>query len=459
MENIHIGLSHISSCLKAQGHTTRLAVLSSETPARSLELLESIASEFDPQLVCFTAVSTQYPFICEAAQRLKKVRPIAFLFLGGIHASLQPDEAIQGPFDAICIGEGELASAELAAQLAAGKPPQGIRNLWLKRLDGSIEKNPTREFVKDLDQLPFPDREVWHEWVMPSGLTHHVVEPSRGCPYDCAYCSNHALRKLAKGKYVRLRSPERILDEICLLKQHYPDLAHIYLQSETIAVQPRWLDDLTERIRAFNETLEKKIAFACNFRVACQFLNDQIFGALERANVRRMEIGLESGSERVRAEVLRRSYSNEEFFRAFDLARRHGMEIHIYNMIGLPGETLAEHQETIAVNNRVCPDRSLTSIFFPYPGTDLYAKCKAQGLLNEDSHSSAERCRATLDLPGFSRKQIQRAFDWFEYRVYRGHRPLPFRLRKVLKNKISSHAWTHLVFMRLLPLWHALRRR
>ncbi len=128
-------------------------------------------------------------------------------------------------------------------------------------------------------------------------------------------------------------------------------------------------------------------------------------------------------------------------------------------VIGLPGETLPDHRQTIEVNHRVCPDRSLTSIFFPYPGTDLYASCKAQGLRAGHRNSSTERCRATLNLPGFSRRQIQRAFDWFEYRVYRGHRSRPFRLRKLLKNKVSSHDWSHVLFMRLLPLWQMLRGR
>ena len=459
MENIHVGLSYISAHLKSQGHETRLAVLSSETPSRSLDLLESIAAEFKPQLAGFTAVSTQYPFITSAASRLRQLWPATFRLLGGIHASVRPEEALRGPFDALCIGEGERPTAELAAQLQAGGAPQGIPNLWFKRPDGSVERNTTRDFLPELDELPFPDREMWREWVMPNGLMHHVVEPSRGCPYDCAYCSNHALRKLAKGKYLRFRSPANVLKEIRFLKASYPALAHIYLQSETIAVQPRWLDELSGQIREFNDTLSEKIAFACNFRVARPFLNQQVFGALERANVRRMEIGLESGSERLRSEVLRRNYSNEEFFQAFALARRHGMEIHVYNIIGLPGETPADHQQTIEVNQRVCPDRSLTSIFFPYPGTDLYETCQAQGLLAGHSNASTERCRATLNLPGFSRRQIQRAFDWFEYRVYRGHRSLPFRLRKVLKNKVASHRWSHLLFMRLLPLWQRLRRR
>jgi radical SAM superfamily enzyme YgiQ (UPF0313 family) len=236
-------------------------------------------------------------------------------------------------------------------------------------------------------------------------------------------------------------------------------MTDVYLQSETIAVNFKWLAELAEAIKACNDEFAQPISFTCNFRVARQFLDDQVFGALERANVRSIEIGLESGSERLRCGVLRRHYSNEDFFLAVSLARRHGMSVNVYNMIGLPGETPADFQETVEVNRRVCPDRALTSIFFPYPGTDLFEACQEQGLLTEGGDLTAERWRATLDLPTFSKAEIQRAFDWFEYQVYRGHRPLHVRLRKVLRNKIYSHAWSHLVFMRLLPIWHALRDR
>jgi anaerobic magnesium-protoporphyrin IX monomethyl ester cyclase len=457
--DIHIGLSYVSAALKSAGHYTRLVVLGSETPSRSFGALEGAMAAFDPSMVAFTAVSTQFPFIREAARRLKQRWPDKFLLVGGAHASLAPEEVTGSDFDAICVGEGELPAIELAAQLEAGRKPGGIANLWFKRPDGSIEKNPIRNFVEDLNSLPALDREMWHEWIMARQLTNQVVLPSRGCPYNCSYCSNHALRKLASGKYVRLRAPAAIVQEIRDLIKQYPETREIYLQSETIAVNITWLDALSHGIAALNAGLAEKISFTCNFRVARQFLNDRIFVALKRANVRTLEIGLESGSERVRCEALRRHYSNTEFFQAVELARCHGMEVNVYNMIGLPGETLTDHWETIKVNRKVCPSRSLTSIFFPYPGTDLYETCKEKGLLPRDGDVSAERFRAMLGMPGFSRKQIQNAYDWFEYRVYRGKRPWHHCWRKVLRNKAYSHHWSHFVFMRLLPLWYAIRGR
>jgi radical SAM superfamily enzyme YgiQ (UPF0313 family) len=412
--------------------------------------------EFDPQLVGFTAVATQYPFISGAARQLKQLWPRRFLILGGTHASLKPDEVIQDAFDAVCVGEGELPAAELAAQMQSGQSPRGIPNLWIKQPDGTVEKNPTRDFLTDLEGLPFPDRDIWHDWVMQRPRTQQIVLPSRGCPYNCSYCSNHALRKLAAGEYVRLRAPVNILREIQELRERYPETTDIRLESETIAINLGWLNELTEQIKVFNDQLDKKVSFSCNFRVARPFLTDQVFAALERANVRTIEIGLESGSERIRREVLRRHYSNEDFFQAIALARRHGMNVEVYNMIGLPGETLADHMATIEVNQRVCPSQSSTSIFFPYPGTDLFEICEAQGLLTA-GNVTAERHRATLDYPKFRKAEIQRAYDWFEYRIYRGHRPFHLRFRKVLRNKAIRNSWVYLAALRLLPLYYALR--
>jgi len=456
--DIHIGLSYVSAHLKSQGHSTRLVVLSNERASRGLSLLKAAVVEFDPQLVGFTAVTTQYPFIVAAARQLKQLWPGKFLILGGTHASLEPDEAIADSFDAVCVGEGELPAAELAKQMESGQSPRGIPNLWIKQAGGTVEKNPTRNFLTKLEQLPFPDREMWHDWVMQRPRTRHVVLPSRGCPYNCSYCSNHALRKVAPGQYVRLRAPANILQEIQQLKQRDPETTNIHLESETIAMNFDWLNELTERIRVFNDQPDKKISFSCNFRVARPFLKDQVFGALERANVRTISIGLESGSERIRREVLRRPYSNEDFFQAVALARRHQMNVTVLNMIGLPGETLADHMETVEVNRRVCPDRSSTSIFYPYPGTDLFGACKAQGLLTAGNVTAERRC-ATLDSPKFRKTEVQRAYDWFEYRVYRGHRPFHFRLLKVLRNKGARHAWGDVAFLRLLALWHTLRDR
>lgn len=457
-QDIHIGISYISAALRAGGHTTRAVVLSSEWEPKSWEMLAAAICDFDPQLIAFTSVFSQYPFVSRMARRVKARWPDKFLLSGGTCISLDPQTAMRDPFDAICIGEGEYPTVELAAALEAGRFPHGIPNLWIRTPAGSVETNPTREFLPDLDHLPLPDRQMWEPWIDANGRSRQVVSISRGCPYQCPYCCNHALRKLAGGHYVRFRSPGSIVVEVEYLRRAYPSVREVYLQSETIAMDLDWVSELGDKLNDFNRLLAEPVSFACNLRVAPLCRDDRLFAALEKANVRTIEIGLESGSERVRREVLRRHYTNQEFLAAVNLARQHGMKVNVYSMIGLPSETPEEHEETVELNRRVSPGQCYPSIFYPYPNTDLYALCQEQGLLKHHRPTSRERSRATLDLPTFPRAQIQRACDWFEFRVYRGQRPFILRLRRLISRKVTSFRWLRRIFVRLLPLWHRLRR-
>ena len=88
-------------------------------------------------------------------------------------------------------------------------------------------------------------------------------------------------------------------------------------------------------------------------------------------------------------------------------------------MIGLPTETAMEFSDTLKMNQEIQPDFHATSIFFPYQGTKLYDTCKQMNLLPQEINTKDERQVAILDLPGFSKKQIQRSFDSFHYNVYK----------------------------------------
>ena len=192
---VQFGISYISSLLKANGHQTSLLVLGSSHYNDSAKQVETCINSFNPGLVCFTAVYSQYHFIENIARFVKNRWPDKYLLIGGVHATLQPDEVVSGPFDAVCIGEGEYPTLELCHQLESQEQPHGIANLWFKSLDGSLEKNPPRDFLQDLDILPLPDREMWKPWIEFRNDDEITLLGGRGCPYDCTYCSNLSLSK------------------------------------------------------------------------------------------------------------------------------------------------------------------------------------------------------------------------------------------------------------------------
>ncbi len=452
------GISYISAVLKQNGHSTSLLVLCSEREGHSLALATRSVKERLPDVVALTCVYSQYSFIESIAREIRRIRPEVHLVIGGPHVSLNPEVAAASVYDAVCIGEGEYPMSELITQLSSGQRPSDIRNLWLRKEDGSMERNPTRPFLHSLDELPYPDWDMWTQWVNDTSSQSPAVLLGRGCPHICTYCSNHDLSRLADGRYVRFRSPENIIGEIEQLRRRYlKDDQYVYLEVETIAVNKAWALELCEALRRYNNTLSEPIGYHCNYRITPQSLDEEIFRALAAANFRRLNIGLEAGSERVRREVLKRNYSNNDFRRAVDLARGNGMEINLFNMIGIPGETLDDHMETVRLNHEARPNSSYTSVFFPYPGTELHRTCEKRGLLAADVDVSRERKQASLDLPEFPRRKIQMAYDLFDWRIHKDW-PLHVRLRKLMRHYVQKSTVVDCVFKALLPVWRSLSK-
>lgn len=434
--SIQLGISYISSLLKKYGHKTELLVLSRFFGKKNKELLDKYIKDFSPALVCFTTVASEYPFVAEVASYIKSFYPDIYLLAGGPHVSLNPEVALPDAFDALCIGEGEYPVFELVTQLESGRKPSGIQNFWIKS-DKGVEKNMARPYLENLDILPFPDREIWEDWVDQKRAVYSVLL-GRGCPFQCTYCCNHALQKLTTGNYVRFRSPENIVAEIKDMLSGLSINNEIYLEVETIAVNKEWAIKLCSKLEDFNSTLSCPIAFGVNIRVTPNADLKELFVAMKKCNVRFVNIGLESGCERVRSKILKRNYSNEDIFKTVKLAREYGFKVCFFNLIGIPGESIEDFKETVQINRRCLPDWHNTSIFFPYPGTDLHRICTQQGLIKKELNNNLERRQASLDLPGFPKKEINKSFIRFDYYVYRGYRPLYKILMRVFILKVKS---------------------
>ena len=420
-EGIYFGISIIASVLKKHGYLCDLVVLDRRYKlGNNIRMLSQKIESFNPDVVSFTAVYSEFGFICDVASQVKKLFPNLFLYGGGVHLTLNPNEKHLNIFDAFCVGEGEYPTLELVQALEKGEEIANIPNLWVNKF-GVITKNASRPFIENLDELPFPEREMWQPWIL-NPNTKFAVLVGRGCPFNCTYCCNHRLKKVSSGKYVRFRSPENVIAEIRDLHKSFPNVDEIYLEVETLGANLKWLDDFCEKLHQFGEETGFALKFGTNLRIFPSIDIEFVFNCFKKANITSVTIGLESGSYRIRKEILNRDYSNETILLAAHAAKKYGIDIALFNMVGLPTETPFEFSETLSMNQEIQPSFHATSIFFPYPGTELHNMCERMNLLPSNLETKDERQIARLNLPGFSKKQIQKSFDSFHYNIYKHHK-------------------------------------
>ncbi len=459
------GLGLIAACLERAGHDVRLWVICPGT--RLDRVANEIVHEFGCDLLAVTAVTTQFPIIARLCEQVKRVRPSVTTLLGGHYASLAPEEAIASPWiDAICIGEGEKAAVAFADALDRNRRPAAIPGVWIK-LPGErqIDRTPPDPFETELDDLPFLNRRKWEPWVSSSNEKFAIVI-GRGCPFGCGYCSNSGIKSTTTGTYVRFRSPENIIAELTRLVNDFPETNTVYLEVETIGGVPGFAVRLCEQLAEFNDRRAKPIEFGTNLAVTGRLADNAdamhaLFSAFQRANLTTLNIGSESGSERIRKSILNRPrYTNDQLIGFCKLARRYGIKIGLYLLIGLPSETIADYLETVAVARECEPDRLHESIFYPYPGTDLF-KLSADLKLFDPARidKTAERSRACLDLDGFPRWRIFFEYLFITWRVFHGRRSIFLIGERIVYKMFSAMPASMSLIYRLRTLYTKLRRR
>ncbi len=356
-----IGMMTISAVLKKAGHETEVVMT-------EVEDIYKVMEEYKPDFVCYTLMTGEHEYYLQLNRELKKKFKFFSIF-GGIHATFVPETIKEEDVDCICVGEGDDAILELVNAIRDGKPYDSIKNLWVKRADGTIARNEIRELVSDLDRIPAPDREILTKKdIMLKNYKTRVFFIGRGCPYKCTYCFNDGYNKLFKGKgdIIRFRSVDNVIAEVkSVYEKEKIECAHFVDDTFTLAGKS-WL-------REFGEKFQKEVGipFLCNVRA--NTVDEEMVQILKKAGCRAVWMGIEAADDEVRNSLLKRELSKEQMLNACRLFRKYKIKVAVQNMLGLPTkDTLKKDLETLKFNIKLKPTYGWSSIFYPYPGTELY---------------------------------------------------------------------------------------
>lgn len=292
-------------------------------------------------------------------------------------------------------------------------PPSPARLAAVKGLGwrraGEIVVNADRPFFRSLDDLPIPRHDLLpldrYRMPMIKGPYTFIVT-SRGCPAGCKFCIKHVSYQYT----VRLRSPEKLFEEIRLL--HGLGVHHIHMYADLFTVNREQVVGLCELI------LEAglQITWTCNSRV--DYVDREMLTLMGRAGCMLIAWGLESGNE----DILKRAhkgYRMEQAHRALGWAHEAGIKNWGYFIIGLPGETVATIRQTIAASKSLPLDIALFHIAAPYPGTPFFSEVVENDWLRPGTNwEEVDMDQATvLDYPDLKAEDLiywqKRAFrEW-----------------------------------------------
>lgn len=357
-----LGIMSLSASLKRNGHTVNIITTN--------ENVEEEIKQFNPDILAYSIITGDQGFYDRININLKHHG--IFSIVGGPHPTFFPEMLSDSSFDAICIGEGDKAFLNFL-----NKNLSSVENIYVK-CNNIITKSELLPLVDDLNELPFPDRELVFKYLdIKNGPIKHFMA-ARGCYYSCSYCYNSAYNKMYKGlgECVRWRSVDNVIEEIKNVISISPT-KFIYFQDDTFIYNKKWLQE-------FCIKYDQEIGLPWHCHTRANLVIEEVVKLLKDAGCYSVHIAAEAGNEKVRRELLKRIMSNECIVNACHLFRKYDIKTMLQNILGLPGTTLENDLETLELNIACKPDYSWVSIFQPYPKTWLGEYCQKNGYYSGD---------------------------------------------------------------------------
>jgi radical SAM superfamily enzyme YgiQ (UPF0313 family) len=392
-----VGPAYIASHIRLHGHEA--AFLRVRPEEEMHDLIASIEKEA-PDILGFSLTTRQWQRGAHVAGEIRKKLHIPVI-AGGHHPTFTAEAVLQTKgFDYVCLGDGEEPVAELLDCLEKGEEDTAsqIANIWVK----GAGRPQIRPPLKPLDKIPFLARDLLDERY---GVAHLITQ--RGCPFPCTFCAAGGMRDLYKNEgYLRRRTVQDVVKELYHIKGESP-LNYVVFLDDTFTVNKDW-------VREFCRIYGKEISTGFSINARVETVDRDMLDQLAKAGCRHIIYGVESGSSRMRRDVLDRPVENQRIIDVFNWTKKAGVMVTANYMLGLPGETPDDIEQTLALNEKLQPDDFGYFVFYPYPGTRLFHMCREKGFLPENwLELPANNRQSILNLPDLTKEDIEHYYNEF----------------------------------------------
>lgn len=365
-----LGSILLGTILKAKGYNTKVFIEDIAVP--DLNIMD------DADMICISSITSTANRAFEIASRLKELG--IPLVIGGAHSTFLPDESLEY-VDYVIRGEGEETLLELINNLERNKPLDSILGLSYRKNDGTVMHTPDRPLLDNLNEAPIPDFSLVYKWdkarVVP-------VATSRGCPFDCKFCSVIEMF----GRKYRFKSIDRVLDE---LRAVAPHRGHVFFIDDNFAANKKRTKAL---LRAM---IENNIRIEWSAQVRTDVARDpELLDLMERSGCFSVYIGFESINPKT-LKLYNKGQGIEDIKRSIGLLQRHSINIHGMFVLGSDTDDIQTIKNTARFAKKLRIDSIQFLMLTPLPGTAVFEELKNAGRLLHTDWSKYDTHHAVFE--------------------------------------------------------------
>ena len=403
-----MSLAMLASVLLKEGAEVKILDLAVE-PDHFSSLSDAVKG-FLPDFVGVTATTPLFFEAVSIARIVRETKNDTILIAGGAHPSALPEECLKtSDFDLIVIGEGE----ETVKEIVRGDPWSEIKGIAF-RGEREIITTPERDIAADLDELPIPALHLFDlsRYSCPRIISRRnpvgPLEMSRGCVFRCSYCN-----KNISGRTFRIKSPERVIEEILHLRRLGFREFHV--------LDDQFSTDIKKAKEICRAIIGSGIDMPWNLRTGVRVdrIDEEFLDLARRAGCYQVGVGFESGSQ-ASLDAIGKGINLAQAIKASGMIRRAGLECVGFFMLGLPTDTVETLEETIDFAVRLDPDYAKATILVPFPGTVIFDEFEKKGLIKTrdwrkyNFHNASE----IYNHPSLDWGTLNRYYDKFHCRFY-----------------------------------------